>query len=175
MQYVGAPNTNFSGGEHLAGLVVTGLADGQIITPFVMPTNGQFTLPVAASKVTVGLAFTCDLKTLALDLGEPTIQGKVKKIPAVNVRVADTLGLSIGSDFDHLTPMKDLIRGNVSRMLTGQQNQIVTDLVTGDAETIIDQTYTVPGQYCIRQSLPYPATILGVMPNVVLGDGGQRK
>lgn len=168
--YVGAPITNFTGADHLAGLTVTGLADGIVIPPFVMPANGEFTLNTPASKVVVGLGFTCDLQTLGIDTGEPTIQGKVKSIPSVDVRVASTLGLEIGSDFDHLVPMKDLIRGNVSSMLTGQSNQIITDLTTGDARTFLDGTYTVPGQYCIRQSLPYPATILGVIPNLVLGD-----
>jgi hypothetical protein len=76
----------------------------------------------------------------------------------------------IGSSFDSLTPMKDLIRGQVSSMLTGQPSQLVTDLVTGDARTFLNPTYTVPGQYCIRQSLPYPASILGVFPDLVVGD-----
>jgi hypothetical protein len=98
----------------------------------------------------------------------------VKKINNVDVRVTETLGLMIGSDFNHLTPMKDLIQGNVSSMLTGQANQIVTDLVTGDARTFLDPTYTVPGQYCIQQSLPYPATILGVFPSITQGDQGSR-
>lgn len=170
LQYIGPPATNFSGGEHLAGLTVTGLADGILIPPFTMSANGTFTLPIPASKVTVGLGYECKLKTLAIDMGEPTVQGKVKKISNVDVRVADTLGLSIGQDFDHLTPMKDLIRGNVSSMLTGQQNQIVTDLVTGDARTLLSPAYTVPGQYCIQLSDPYPASILGVIPNIVVGD-----
>ena len=174
IQYIGSPTTNFTGAQHLAGATVTGLADGVVIPPFVMPTNGAFTLPVAASKVTVGLGFTCDLQTLPLDIGEPTIQGKLKKIYAVDVRVADTLGLSIGSDFAHLVPMKDLVIGNVSSMLTGQASQIVTGLVTGDARTVLDPTFTVPGQYCIRQSQPLPATILGVLPQFELGDPGSK-
>lgn len=170
VQYDGPPATQFSGGDHLAAMTCTGLADGQPITPFVMPVDGNFTLPVAASKVTVGLGFECDLQTLAIDTGDPTIQGKVKKIPQTDVRVAQTLGLMIGSSFDSLTPMKDLIRGQVSSMLTGQPSQLVTDLVTGDARTFLNPTYTVPGQYCIRQSLPYPASILGVFPDLMVGD-----
>ena len=90
LQYTGSPTTAFQGAEHLAGQTVTGLADGQIITPFVMPTNGQFTLPTPAAKVTVGLAYTCKLQTPALELGEPSVQGKVKKITAVDVRVSQT-------------------------------------------------------------------------------------
>lgn len=170
IQYVGEPATTFTGATQLAGLTVTGLADGIVIPPFVMPANGTFVLGTAASKVTVGLGYTCNLQTLAIEAGEPTIQGKVKSIPSVDVRVADTLGLSIGPDFNHLVPMKDLVVGNVSSMLTGQQSQVVTDLVTGDARTFLAPTYTVPGQYCIQQANPLPASILGVIPNVVVGD-----
>jgi hypothetical protein len=170
LQYDGPAITSFTGAEHLAGQTVTGLADGIVIPPFVMATNGAFTLATAASKVTVGIGFVCNLQTLALELGEPTVQGKVKKINSVDVRVADTLGLKIGQDFNHLTPMKDLVLGNVSSMLTGQQVQIVSDLISGDARTFLSPAYTVPGQYCIRQDQPYPASILGVFPSVTVGD-----
>jgi hypothetical protein len=170
LQYVGSPTTTFTGAEHLIGQTVTGLADGNVITPFVMPSTGIFTLPTAASKVTIGIGYSCNLQTLAIDLGEPTQQGKVKKITAVDVRVNQTLGLSIGNDFSHLVPMKDLVIGNVSSMLTGQQSQIITGLTSGDARTILSPAYTVPGQYCIQQSQPLPASILGVIPSYVLGD-----
>lgn len=170
IRYNGAPTTTFSGAGHLAGLTVTGLADGQIIPPFVMPASGAFTLP-SASKVTIGLGYTCDLQTLALQLeGQDMIQSKVKKLPEVTVRVNQTLGLSIGPDFNNLVPMKDLVRGNVSSMLTGQPNQLVTDLVSGDARAFLGAGYTVPGQFCIRQSSPLPATVLGVFSSYVIGD-----
>lgn len=176
IQYSGSPATNFSGAQFLAGLTCTGLADGVVIPPFTMPTSGSFTLGTAASKVTVGLGFTCDLQTLPLELGDPTVQGKVKKINDVDVLVADTLGLNIGPDFNHLTPMKDLVRGQVSSMLTGQNtSQVITDLTNGQARTFLGAGYTVPGQYCIRQSDPLPATILAVVPNITIGDGGQRR
>lgn len=166
IQYSGSPTATFSGAQHLAQATVTGLADGVPITPFVMPTSGTFTLPAEASKVTVGEAFLPQLQTLAIDTGEPTIQGKQKKINAVTLRVDQTLGLQIGSTFNNLVNMKDLIPGNVGSMT----NQVVTDLVTGDARTFLDPSYTVPGQYCIQQSLPYPATITGVIPQLAVGD-----
>jgi hypothetical protein len=131
-----------------------------------MPTNGNFTLATAASVVTVGLAYTPQLQTLQLDLGEPTVQGKRKKIAAVTLRVQDTLGLSIGKTFSTLVPMKDLVRGNVG----SATNEVVAGLVTGDARTIIDPSWDVPGQYCIEQPYPLPATILGVIPEIVAGD-----
>ena len=174
IQYSGAPATNFSGAEFLAGQTVTGLADGVVITPFVMPTSGAFTLP-SASVVTIGLGFTAKLQTLPLDMGDPTIQGKVKKINDVTVRVADTLGLKIGGEFANLTVMKDLVLGNVSSMLVGQNSQRVTGLVSGDARTILDPRFTVPGQYCIQQDLPLPATVLGLISSYTLGDTGRAQ
>ena len=173
--YSGAPQTNFSGAEFLAGETVTGLADGVVISSFVMPANGEFTLASAASKVSVGIGFTCKLKTLPLDMGDPTIQGKVKKINAVVVLVADSLGLYIGAEFgSRMVPMKDLIVGNVSSMLTGQSSQIVTGLINGQARTFLDPTFTIPGQYCLEQRLPLPATVLGLISDYTIGDTGRR-
>jgi hypothetical protein len=90
----------------------------------------------------------------------------MKTIPAVTVRVNDTLGLEIGKTFSTLVPMKDLVRGNVG----SATNAVVTDLVTGDAMTRLDPSWTVPGQYCIEQPNPFPASILGVIPQVTVGD-----
>lgn len=182
VQYTGSPVLSFTGGEHLALAIVTGLATDNlgnvtVITPFVMPVSGDFTLPAPTpagaagyTTVTVGLGFSCLLQTLPIDVSHAQIQGQLKKIPYVDVRVHDTLGLLIGADFNHLTPMKDLIQGNVSSMYTGQQSQVVTGLYSGDARTFLGPTYTVPGQYCIEQSLPYPASILGVFPTLVTED-----
>ena len=166
LRYNGAPVTTFSGAQHLAGAIVTGLADGQVITPFVMPVSGTFVLATPASKVVIGLAYTPQLQTLQLDTGEPTIQGKEKKISAVTVRVNQTLGLSIGHTINTMVPMKDLVRGNVG----SATNQVATDLVTGDAMTIIDPRWTIPGQYFIQQSNPFPASILGVIPQLTVGN-----
>lgn len=166
IQYVGVAATTFTGAEHLAGMTVTGLADGVPIDPFVMPSTGFFTLAAAATTVTVGLAFTPQLQTLPIEIGSPTIQGKRKQIPTVVVRVADTLGLSIGASFDTLVTMKDLVLGN----LGSQTNELVTGLVTGDAMTNIDARWTSQGQFCIEVTEPYPATILGVIPELTVGD-----
>lgn len=166
LQYSGAPATTFTGGEHLAGATCTGLADGVVITPFVMSAAGTFTLLTAASKVTVGLAYSPQLKTLQLDLGDPTVQTKPKKIPAIAVRVQETLGLWIGTHLANIVAMNDLVVGQVGSMT----NEVVTDLVTGDAQTIVDPDWTPQGQYYITQPNPMPATILGVIPEIVIGD-----
>lgn len=164
--YSGNPATTFHGARHLAGLTVTGLADGVPITPFTMAPDGTFVLPAAASRVVIGVAFLPQLKTLQIDTGDPTIQGKEKKIPAVTLRVANTLGLQVGTTFDNLVDMDDLVLGAVGKAT----NALVTDLITGDAMQTLDPDWNVPGQYCIQQSLPLPATILGLMPQLTVGD-----
>ena len=169
--YEGSPATNFAGAEHLAGMTVTGLADGVVIPPFVMPVDGQFSLATPASKVTIGLSYTCKLQTLAIDTGDGAIQGKLKKLVSIDMKVKDALNLWAGSSFNRLVRIKDLVVGNVSSMLTGQDNQLVTGLVTGDAKITLDPTYTVPGQVCIQQSDPIPATVLGLFTTIELEGG----
>lgn len=166
LQYSGSPASSFTGGEHLVGKTCVGLADGIPITPFTMAANGNFTLPAPASVVTVGLAFLPELQTLPLDIGEPTAQGKMKKIPNVDIIVQNTLGLYIGMTSSTTVPMKDLVLGNIGSMT----NAVVTDLVTGQARTIVDPMWTVPGQYYFKQPNPLPASILGVIPSIVIGD-----
>lgn len=164
--YSGVPQTDFQGGEFLAGETCTGLADGVIIPEFVMPASGNFTLDTAASEVKVGKAFTPQLQTLYIDLGQPTVQSKMKSLPAITLRVTETLGLKIGSDSTNLVQMRDLVVGNVG----SQTNQVVTGLVTGDAMTVIDPKWQEQGQIFVEQSYPYPASVLGVMPEVTVGD-----
>ncbi len=180
LQYNGVAALIFTGGQHLNGLSVTGLAtDDQnrttVIPAFAMPASGIFTLAAPASpatgytRVTVGLPYTPQLTTLQLDTGEPTIQGKEKKISSVTLRVAQTLGLQIGTGATFGTNMvdiQDLVPGNVGTAT----NELVTDLVTGDAWSTVDPAWTVPGQYSIQQVLPYPVSILGVIPQVTVGD-----
>lgn len=165
LQYNGAPATSFTGAEHLAGMTVTGLADGVVLTPFVMPTNGFFTLATAASSLTVGLAYTQTLQTLILDLGEPTAIGKLKKIVGVTVRAAYTLGIWFGRTLSTLVEMRDFsgVQASTGVILTN-------DLITADARQPIDPLWDQDGQYYITQPNPLPCTILGVVPEVKTED-----
>lgn len=152
--------TVYSGLSHLEGQTVTALADGNVM-PGLIVLNGQVTLPHAASKVTVGIPFTADLQTLRLDTGDPTIQGKRKSIKACSVRVVNTKGLQVGMDFDHLTEFK----------MQQQYMGFASDLDTGDQRLLLDSIMNTEGQIAIRQPLPLPATVLGVIPEIVVGDG----
>lgn len=178
LQYNGAATTTFTGAQHLAGMSVVGLGTDNTgavhaISAFTMPVSGAFGISAVSpatgwTRMTIGLAYTPQLTTLGIDTGDPTIQGKMKKLPAVTVRVKDTKGLSIGTTFDNLVDMDDLQTGAIGK----DTNALVTstELVTGDALQALDPEWQVPGQYCIQQSLPYPATILGLIPQLVVGD-----
>ena len=168
-----APVGSVSGLNQLVNQQVVGVADAVAIGPLTVSNSGVVTLPFNATKVTLGLQYTPKLQTLPLDLGEPTVQGKRKKITAVTVRAADTLGINIGTGGLTGTlltvPMKDFVVGNIG----SQSNRVVGtngDLVNGDGRTIVDQVWQEAGNYYINQPLPYPATILGVMPEVTVGD-----
>ena len=184
--YTGVPNpvqgysiwtkvTSVSGLTQLNGKQVVGVADGVVVGPFTVSAGAVTGLP-SSSKITLGLPFTPQLQTLALDLGEPTVQSKRKKLPALTMRVSETLGLQVGTSFSNLVTFKDFQLNAIPTQSNGVA--LVTDLVAGDGRQILDQVWQEPGQLCVQQNLPYPATILGIMPEVVVGDspepGGRR-
>ena len=139
---------------------MTGLADGVVI-PATTVVNGSITLSSPASVVTVGLGYTPQLQTLILDTGEPTIIGKLKKIMAVTVRCADSLGLWFGRTLSTMVPLKDL-----SGSVNAQGVTVSNALVTSDVRQPIDPKWDQNGQYYITQPYPLPATILGVVPEI---------
>ena len=44
------------------------------------------------------------------------------------------------------------------------------ELFTGDQRIIMDPSWQEPGQVCIRQDYPLPAEVLGIIPEIVIGD-----
>lgn len=154
--------TTLSGLDHLEGMAVSVLADGNNI-PNITVHNRSITLPQSASKIVVGLPYTSDLESLDMDFqGEVnTMQGRRKKISACTARVQDSRGLALGYDFDHLREIKER---NTQPMGT----QILP--ITGDERIEFDPAYNTGGRVCARQVYPLPATILGIIPEITMGD-----
>src|SRR5258708_760656 len=152
-----------SGLDHLEGETVSILGDGNVFTPQVV-LNGTVALSQPCSEIHVGLAYMAQLQTLYLDIGEPTVQGKRKNIVAMTMRVDQTRGLEAGQTFDDLTSYKDRDLNTIGRPI---------ELFTGDQRMSIGGGWTVGGQICIQQSNPLPATILGVIPEIQVGDTGK--
>ncbi len=156
-----APVTIVGGLSHLEGLEVAILADGNV-NPNQTVTSGQITLQHAATDITIGLPFVAQLQTLYVDTGEPTIQGKRKNINAVTMRLQESRGLKVGPTFSVLTEVKE--RGPTIFAGTA------IPLVTGDERIVIEGQWQEQGQFCIQQDYPLPASVLGVVPELVVGD-----
>lgn len=148
--------------EHLAGLTAGALADGGVEEEQTITTIGGATLTNEASKIVIGLPYLAQMQTLDIDVGEPTVQGKWKKISQVSAKVKESRGWKVGPDFDHLYEIKQ--RNQSAHM--GQPIPLVTttELIS------IDPSWNVNGQLAFQQSYPLPMTILAVIPNLKVGD-----
>lgn len=157
------PFTKVFGLDFLEGRQVSVLADGGVINGLVVH-NGEITLPAPATKVIVGYAFQAQLQTMYLDLGQEinTAQGKRKKVAALTVRVKDTRGIKAGMTFNTVTPIKELNRTTLMGF--------PVPLITSDERIVMDPLWDVPGQICLQVDDPLPATVLGVIPEIVIGD-----
>lgn len=158
------PITKVFGLDHLEGQAVAVLADGGVVNGLIVQ-GGSITLPAPATKVVVGLAFQAQLQTMPLDLGNEinTAQGKRKKISALTVRVKDSRGVKAGRTFETVTPIKELNRTTMMGF--------PIPLITADERIVMDPLWDVPGQICLQVDDPLPSTILGVIPEVLVGDG----
>lgn len=155
------PFSTIRGLDHLEGQIVSILGDGNVFEQQIV-VGGSITLPSPVTKVIIGLPFTAQLQTMPLDIGEPTVQGKRKKIAALTLRVRESRGLAAGPTFDDLVQVKE--RGPATPL------GLPIPLVTSDERINMPPTWTEPGQICIQQSYPLPTTVLGVIPEIVTGD-----
>ncbi len=169
LQYSGSPVSTFSGLDHLEGETVAILADGSVV-PSQVVSGGEIVLDGSYSKVTAGLPYTCDLETLNLELpGGGTIQGQMKKIAQVTVRVKDSRGLKVGINTQN-------VNGTATPYLAEVKQQWKTalgtalPLYTGDWAVESPSEWNRDGRLLLRQDYPLPATILDVIPEVNRGD-----
>jgi hypothetical protein len=163
LQYAGSPATVISGLDHLNGATVSILADGSV-QPQQVVSGGSIMLQYPASIVTVGLAYVAQFQSLCMTPEGVALQTQSfrKKISAVMVRVTDTRGLKVGPSFEDLSEMKE----RSASVYMGAS----IPLFTGDERIQIDNRYLVDDDVCIRQDQPLPCTILGVIPDVNIGD-----
>jgi hypothetical protein len=162
-QYSGSPTSIVSGLDHLNGCTVSILADGNV-QPQQVVVNGQVSVQNPASTITVGLPYVAQFQTLCLEPDE--IQSKVqasrKMIPDVTIRVQDSRGVSVGPNFSSLIPLKE----RTGSVYMGN----AIPLFTGDERIQIDNQYIIDDDVCVQQDNPLPCTILGIIPEVALGN-----
>lgn len=168
LTYTGAAATVISGLGHLEGKHVVALADGNVVRGLTV-TGGSVTLPNAATKVHIGLHMTASLQTLDLDLGQVrglgTVQGRMKSVSEVTLRVEETRGIWIGPD-DGTRNSGKLVE--YKQRATEAWDEAI-QLYTGDISITPYWDWNSAGRVFVKQFDPLPMTVLAIMPDVTLG------
>lgn len=181
-----APVTTIGGLDHLNGSIVQVLADGGVQAPKTV-SDGCITLDNSASAIIVGQGFTCQLETLALEYSNnPTSQGQRKQIPTLTVRAKDTRGIRMGQVWNALVEQKERTTepmGSPISFMRGGTEEVDPSYANApgarapylypDRLTILQAPWEERGAVCVYQDYPLPATILAIIPTVLMGDTAQ--
>ncbi len=162
LQYSGPPKNTFSGLDHLEGAQVVGVADGQPVGPLTV-RNGSVSLGIGSvgSVVTLGLPYAAILQTLPIDVGQPSIVGKRKRISRVYAMLRQTIGCQVSVDGVRFVPLEDIWANESSPQSTG--------LGVGIRAVNTPTGWDEYGQITIQQVLPLPATVMGIDAELVVG------
>lgn len=171
--YEGDPRTMFGGLQHLEGKTVDVLADAAVYQNIVV-VNGQFTIPVAASKVIAGLPYEAWIRTLPIGLEQE--KGEPKIIAGATVRVLRTRGIEVGVGKDlppgQLEPASsdDEIAGLIDEVKTRDLEPMgePTRLFSGELKVDVEGTDWRTADVVVRQRYPLPMTVQGITPEYVL-------
>ena len=174
---ISTPTTVVDNLNHLEGMEVAILADGNVVTDQIV-TNGSITLQSAASAITIGLPYICQLQTLYLDPpNQPgTVQGKRKNIQAITARVESSRGFSMGTNQpDQSTQPNNATIPWTNMIDVKQRTALITPgdaipLFTGDLRELVPGEWAKPGQVAIQNIYPLPTNLLCLMPEYSLGD-----
>lgn len=153
------PITVVSGLWHLEGQTVQILADGNVATEQVV-TNGQITLQTAATRVIVGLGYTCLMTTLPPTTTDAVVENKLKRIIGIAARVYQSRGLEVSGAARKWHAFKER---------TTEKYGEATRLQEGMKPIYIEDSFNREGQISYRQRYPLPSTILGFVSEVDVG------
>jgi hypothetical protein len=159
---IATPTTVVGGLWHLEGEAVSVCADGDAYLNMVVE-NGQVVLPVAATKIFVGLQYVCDFQSLPVNSSQMVSSGKMAKIYSMFPRLYASRGMSFGTSFDKLQELPDR-----SEEAWGAVTALRTDL----SQLLLEDSYELDKRICGRQVYPLPATVLGYTVELDVGDTG---
>jgi hypothetical protein len=150
----------FTGLTHLAGQAVAVLADGAVVANMTVANDGSLTLPSSAAPpysyvLNVGLAYTATAVTLAPEIKvlRGTVQGLMRRVRTVMLRLIETLGISVGGDTDG-DPLENVIDRSAADLMDEAM-----PLFTGDVEGQVDTDFDAYGRVQFVSDQPLPATI----------------
>jgi hypothetical protein len=150
---------------HLEGETITVNAEGAT-HPDVKVVNGRAPLTRAVGYAVAGLKYHSRLQTMRIEAGatDGAAQGKVKRINEVTFRVLQSLGGEAGPDFTSMVPLKY----RTTTIPMGEAPPIGDD----DCRVLWEKGYETKGRIALRQSAPFPMTVIAVLPQVTTYDKG---
>lgn len=158
------PRTSVGGLWHLEGETVNVVCDGEQI-PDKTVSQGRVTFGGReVTRATVGMGFTCRARTLPPTTDQGIIEHRKKRPILLAVRVNDTVGLKVGAELNNLQPMDD-----VASTLVGEP----TPLQNGQQFKVIEAAFDENGQTYMVQDNALPASIIGIVTNLEVGDDDQ--
>lgn len=156
------PTNEVGGLKHLEGELVSILADGAVIPPQVV-ANGRAVLPpgIFATRIIAGLAYEGFAKILPPNVRDVVIEDKLKRSVTVALRLYESRGLKVGDDPANLLELKER---------EGERYGEATLTSTGTRIALVDARFDEDGSLYFIQEYPLPATILGYINRMELGD-----
>lgn len=155
-----APVSAISGLWHLEGASVSVLADGSVVAGLTV-SGGTLTLPTAATRVAIGLGFTCKAQTLSPTAPDSIIEGHKKNIKGVAVRINEGRGLAIGIEEETVYDMRDRTTERL-----GEPIALRNDI----SYVAVDAGWEEEAQLWFVQAYPLPCSILGFVTDLEVGD-----
>jgi hypothetical protein len=161
LTYSGTAATTITGLDHLEGMDVSVLADGNVVKGLTVE-SGSITIPDASTKVHVGLSYEPRVCTVAIDSADGNIRGASKSVSEVKVLVNATRGGWVGPKGND-----DLLIEVKPRTVADGYDTIA--LREQELRVNISADWSEDGQVCIVQRDPLPMTILAIIPETDIG------
>lgn len=161
LTYSGSAVSSVSGLGHLEGETVAILADGKVM-PEQVVKSGSVSIPITASRITVGLPITAEAQTLPVAVGTKDGgygQGHDKNIVNVRLRVYQSSAIWAGPDADNLHAYKQR---------KTEPYGSPPALISKEAEILIAPRWSDSGSVYVAQKYPLPLMICGVNADVEL-------
>lgn len=162
---IGPKKTDWSGFDHLAGMTVAVIADGEYIGTQVVTGSGHITTPIAVQVVLVGLPYEGVLKPWLIEQGQQipgSPQGLSKRIDQLTIKFWKTFGAQYGESLANMYDI-DFKDPNVPANTLPQMKTI-------NQAVNFEGNYGNEAQVIIRQQKPWPCNVLAIISRGVLYD-----
>lgn len=155
--------SSITGLTWLAGKAVSVYADGNKVSGMTVSSEGALTLENPAKTIVVGLEYDTVIQTLPIELtgNDGTWGSRKKRIQNMSVMFADTIGGLYGLDESHLDEIK---------WRTTEPYGTPVNAYSGKKKIVLPQAnYEDTLQITIKQTDPFPMTVLAIIPEVLAG------